>query len=172
MAEAGPKVGKKKQVQIIICGNHDVGKTSIIKRYADKEFDEEHITTLGLDFVTKKYTYEGIDATIKIWDTAGQERFKTLTYSFYKKANGIIIAFDVTDQKTFDNIKNWIDSINEHADQGIPKILVGNKNDMIDDRKVQLESAKSTAAKYNLKYFDVSAKADNNIKECMEEIFN
>ena len=96
MADAGPKGGKK-QVQIIILGDGAVGKTSIIKRYSDKEFDEEHITTLGLDFVTKKYTYEGIDATIKIWDTAGQERFKTLTYSFYKKANGIIIAFDVTD---------------------------------------------------------------------------
>ena len=163
---------KKKQVQIIILGDGAVGKTSIIKRYSDKEFDEEHITTLGLDFVTKKYTYENIDATIKIWDTAGQERFKTLTYSFYKKANGIIIAFDVTDQKTFDNIKNWIDSINEHADQGIPRILVGNKNDMVDDRKVSLESAKATAEKYNLKYFDVSAKTDTNIKECMEEIFN
>ena len=62
---------KKKQVQIIILGDGAVGKTSIIKRYSDKEFDEEHITTLGLDFVTKKYTYDGLDTTIKIWDTAG-----------------------------------------------------------------------------------------------------
>ena len=95
-----------------------------------------------------------------------------MTYSFYKKANGIIIAFDVTDSKTFDNIKNWIDSINEHADQGIPRILVGNKVDMVDDRKVALENAQETAKKYNLKYFDVSAKTDHNVKECMEEIFN
>ena len=67
MAEAS----KKKQVQIIILGDGAVGKTSIIKRYSDKEFDEEHITTLGLDFVTKKYSHDGHDATIKIWDTAG-----------------------------------------------------------------------------------------------------
>ena len=117
-------------------GDGAVGKTSLIKRYADQEFDEEHITTLGLDFVTKKYKCDGQDTTIKIWDTAGQERFKTLTYSFYKKADGIIIAFDVTDNKTFENIQNWIDSINLHADGGIPRILVGNKVDIPDERKV------------------------------------
>lgn len=72
MADANkPGPGGKKQVQIIILGDGAVGKTSIIKRYSDKEFDEEHITTLGLDFVTKKYTYDNIDTTIKIWDTAG-----------------------------------------------------------------------------------------------------
>merc|ERR1711966_447640 len=83
------QVIKKRQVQIIILGDGAVGKTSLIKRYADQEFDEEHITTLGLDFVTKKYKYPEFeqDTTIKIWDTAGQERFKTLTYSFYKKAD-------------------------------------------------------------------------------------
>ena len=108
----------------------------MIKMYSDQEFDEEHITTLGLDFVTKKFTSsDGLEVTIKIWDTAGQERFKTLTYSFYKKADGIIIAFDVTDFKTFENITNWIDSINEHAEMGVPRILVGNKIDM-EDRKV------------------------------------
>ena len=73
---------------------------------------------------------------MKIWDTAGQERFKTLTYSFYRKADGVIISFDVTDVKTFESVKNWIDSINTHADQSAARVLVGNKIDLEDDRKV------------------------------------
>ena len=94
-------------------GDGSVGKTSIIKQFNDKEFNEEHITTLGLDYVSKKYTNKAGDTyTIKIWDTAGQERFKTLTYAFYKKADGVIIAYDITEPRTFENVSNWIESIN------------------------------------------------------------
>ena len=96
--------------------------------------------TLGLDFVTRKFTAsDGNEYQVKIWDTAGQERFKTLTYSFYKKADGVIMAFDTTDTKSFDNIKNWVDSINQHAEKGVPKILVGNKIDLEDDRIITKE---------------------------------
>ena len=84
----------------------------MIKQYTKKEFDEDHITTLGLDFATKKYAAEdGKEISAKIWDTAGQERFRTLTHSFYKNADGIIISFDVTERKSFENIKTWIESI-------------------------------------------------------------
>ena len=99
---------------------------------------------------------------VKIWDTAGQERFKTLTYSFYKKADGIIIAFDVTDYKTFENITNWVESIDQHANGEVPRVMVGNKIDL-DDRKVTAEQANTMAAKHNMKYYDVSAKKDINI---------
>ena len=81
----------------------------------------------------------GQDVKVKIWDTAGQERFKTLTYSFYKKADGIIIAFDVTDYKTFDNIKNWVESINNHANGEVPRVMVGNKVDLESERKISSE---------------------------------
>ena len=69
---------------------------------------------------------------MKIWDTAGQERFKTLTYAFYKKADGVIIAFDITEPRTFENVSNWIESINQNANANVGKILVGNKVDMED----------------------------------------
>ena len=71
---------------------------------------------MGLDFATKKYTAkDGKEISAKIWDTAGQERFRTLTHSFYKNADGIIISYDVTDRKTFENIKTWIESIEQHG---------------------------------------------------------
>ena len=101
----------KKSAQVIILGDGAVGKTAILKQYNDQKFEEEHIMTLGLDFITKKIQKDGVEYHIKIWDTAGQERFKTLTQSFYKKANGVIMAFDVTDSASFENISNWVDSI-------------------------------------------------------------
>lgn len=107
---------KKVAIQVIILGDGAIGKTSMIKQYTKSEFDEDHITTLGLDFATKKYTAkDGKEISAKIWDTAGQERFRTLTHSFYKNADGIIISYDVTDRKTFENIKTWIESIEQHG---------------------------------------------------------
>jgi small GTP-binding protein len=69
---------------------------------------------------------------VKIWDTAGQERFKTITYQFYRQANGMIITFDITKQESFDNVKTWMNSIYKHADPSIAKVLVGNKIDLED----------------------------------------
>ena len=128
--------------------------------------------TLGLDFVTRKFTAsDGNEYQVKIWDTAGQERFKTLTYSFYKKADGVIMAFDTTDPKSFDNIKNWVDSINQHAEKGVPKILVGNKIDLEDDRQITKEQGEDLGTKFNLNFFETSAKKNIGIAECMNNIF-
>ena len=108
----------------------------------DKAFEEEHITTLGLDFAQKKYSskVDGKELTFKIWDTAGQERFKTLTQSFYKKADGVIISYDVTDESTFENVRNWVESLNAHAQIHTARILVGNKIDLENERKVTKEN--------------------------------
>lgn len=93
------------------------------------------MATIGLDFISATYKAPtGEDVAVKIWDTAGQERFRTITQSFYKQANGVIVTFDLTNQKTFDNVKIWLASINEHADPSIVKVLVGNKCDLEDDR--------------------------------------
>ena len=153
-------------------GDGAVGKTSMIKQFNDQEFVDEHITTLGLDFVVKKYkTKDGRDFTVKIWDTAGQERFKTLTYSFYKKADGVIIAYDITEQRSFENVTTWIDSITQHAGDNVAKILVGNKVDLEENRAVKKENAELLALNNNLHYYETSARNNMNIKECMEDIF-
>ena len=78
---------------------------------------------------------------MKIWDTAGQERFRTLTHSFYKQAHGIILCFDVTNANSFKNVKMWLESINTEADENVCKILVGNKIDMNDERKISQTDA-------------------------------
>ena len=93
--------------------------------------------TLGLDFATKKHQLkDGTDVNMKIWDTAGQERFKNITTSFYKKADGIIIVYDVTDRKTFQGVETWIESIKQNASEKSARILVGNKIDLEDKRVI------------------------------------
>lgn len=100
------------------------------------------MATIGLDYVSTNYRPSSSEEiAVKIWDTAGQERFKTITYSFYKQANGVIITFDITNPTSFSNVKTWLESINQHADPNIVKILVGNKIDLEDERKVETAEA-------------------------------
>lgn len=129
------------------------------------------MATIGLDYVSTTYkSAQSEDIPVKIWDTAGQERFKTITYSFYKQANGVIVAFDVTNRLTFTNVKTWLESIYQHADPSIVKVLVGNKIDLEDDRKVTPEEAEELAQQHKMKYFETSAKLNKNIDELMQHL--
>ena len=117
------------------------------------------MATIGLDYVSTTYKSPySEDIAVKIWDTAGQERFKTITYSFYKQANGVIVTFDVTNQLSFTNVKTWLESIYQHADPSIVKVLVGNKIDLEDERKVTQADAKALADQHKMMYFETSAK--------------
>ena len=94
-----------------------------------------------------------------------------MTYSFYKKADGIIISYDVTDKESYDNIKNWIDSINTHADKTAARILIGNKIDLENDRKITKEMGQSLASTYGINYFETSAKANIGLEDAFCDIF-
>ena len=86
---------------------------------------------MGLDFASEKFTAkDGKEVTVKVWDTAGQERFRTLTHAFYRNADGIVIAYDVTDRKTFNSIKTWVESIEQYGKKSAARIMVGNKIDL------------------------------------------
>ena len=109
---------------------------------------------------------------MKIWDTAGQERFKTITFNFYRQAQGVIIAFDVTNEKSYQNVQTWIESLDKHAAPGIAKVLVGNKVDLKEKRKITEEEAREFAGDHNMSYFETSAKENINIKETIEYIMD
>lgn len=126
---------------------------------------------IGLDYIATKYeTPEGKSIDVKIWDTAGQERFKTITYSFYKRAQGVLIAYDVTNRESFENVKNWIDSIENYAKKDIQKVLIGNKIDLESDRKITTQEAQNLADEHKIPYFETSAKLDQNVSEVMQFI--
>ena len=101
---------------------------------------------------------------LQIWDTAGQERFRTITKTYYKGAHGIILTYDVTDENSFKNIKNWVKQIEQNAQNTVCKVLVGNKCDR-DERKVSYEEGQSLAKEVNMKFFETSAKTNYNVNE-------
>lgn len=160
------------KINIIVLGDGAVGKTSLLKMYAEKKFTESHMATLGLDYVSKDFQPPGADQElqVKIWDTAGQERFRTLTHSFYRQAQGVVVAYDVTNEESFKNVRKWMESIDEHADSNICKVMVGNKIDLVNERKITLQEAKETARSFNMEYFDASAKKNEGVKEVFETL--
>ena len=105
---------------------------------------------------------------LQIWDTAGQERFRTITKTYYKGAHGIILTYDVTDENSFKNIKNWIKQIEQNAQTNVCKVLVGNKCDLNAERVVSTEEAATLAKKYNIEYIETSAKDTINTNELFE----
>ena len=159
-----------KKIQLLTLGDGKVGKTSILKRYKEDAFTTHHLTTIGIDFITNDVKIGTELVTVKIWDTAGQERFRTITHTFYKQAQGVLLVFDVTDRMSYENLHSWITSIHEHADEKIIKYLVANKIDLTEERKVTKEEGQKMAQKYGMKYFETSAKANINVTECIESL--
>lgn len=108
---------------------------------------------------------DGKKIKLQIWDTAGQERFRTITTAYYRGAMGIMLVYDVTNEKSFDNIKNWIRNIEEHASSDVEKMILGNKCDIQDRRQVSRERGEQLAIEYNIKFMETSAKSSLNVEE-------
>jgi small GTP-binding protein len=150
----------------VIIGDSSVGKTSIIKRYTHNTFEENHRSTIGIDFIIKNIDIDNKRIKLQIWDTAGQERFKHITTMYYKSAHAFIIVYDVTKVDSFNNITNWIAEINnKKSETFIPavSILVGNKIDS-ENREISYEEGASLAQQYGMLFIEVSAKEDTNVE--------
>ena len=150
--------------KLLIIGESGVGKTCLLLRFTDDSFTANHLTTIGIDFKIKIINLEGKLIKLQIWDTAGQERFRTITKTYYKGAHGIILTYDVTDQNSFKNIRNWIKQIEANAQTNVCKVLVGNKCDK-PDRVVTEEEGKKLADDFNMSFFETSAKTNQNVNE-------
>lgn len=114
--------GNALQIKLLMIGDSGVGKTCLLLRYAKDSFAPTYITTIGIDFKIKDLTVKlksGEEKNVKmqIWDTAGQERFRTITTSYFRGAQGILLVYDVTDRKSFDSIRNWVTQLENHADK-------------------------------------------------------
>ena len=123
-----------------------------------------------MDSVHSKYEDSESKTTIPVvlWDTAGQERFRTITYNFYKNANAVLLVYDVTDRVTFSDLKVWMAAIREHAAENIKMVLVANKVDDLERREVTRFEGQNTARENGMMYFEVSAKENQGIKDCLD----
>uniref|UniRef100_A0A8D0ET71 Ras-related protein Rab-13 n=1 Tax=Strix occidentalis caurina TaxID=311401 RepID=A0A8D0ET71_STROC len=131
--------------KLLLIGDSGVGKTCLIIRFAEDNFTSTYISTIGIDFKIRTVDIDGKKIKLQVWDTAGQERFKTITTAYYRGAVGIILVYDITDEKSFENIQNWMKSIKENASAGVERLLIGNKCDMEGKRKVQRDAAEKVA---------------------------
>lgn len=118
----------------------------------------------------KTIELDGKRIKLQIWDTAGQERFRTITTAYYRGAMGILLVYDVTDEQSFQNIRNWIRNIEQHAADNVDKILIGNKCDMVSEKLVETARGQSLAEEYGIKFFETSAKSNINVVEAFTAI--
>ncbi|KAI9025249.1 putative GTP-binding protein ypt1 [Phycomyces nitens] len=151
--------------KLLLIGDSGVGKSCLLLRFADDMYTDSYISTIGVDFKIRTIELEGKAIKLQIWDTAGQERFRTITSSYYRGAHGIIIVYDVTDQGSFDNVKQWLREIDRYAAEGVNKLLVGNKNDMTDKKVVSSATAESLAESLGLPLLETSAKNALNVEQ-------
>ncbi|OMJ66296.1 hypothetical protein SteCoe_36903 [Stentor coeruleus] len=150
-------------IKILILGDHAVGKTSLMLRFINDHFSENHLNTLGIDFKAKNIKHKEHDFQLQIWDSAGQERFKNITRTYYRRSSAIIIAFDSTSVKSFENVQNWIADISTEVDNKVPLAIAATKCDI--ECPENVIKGKNLAKEIRLKYFKTSSKIDKNIQE-------
>eukprot|EP01120_Amphizonella_sp_Union-15-10_P012614 TRINITY_DN5637_c0_g1_i2.p1 TRINITY_DN5637_c0_g1~~TRINITY_DN5637_c0_g1_i2.p1 ORF type:complete len:222 (-),score=43.98 TRINITY_DN5637_c0_g1_i2:98-718(-) len=151
--------------KLLLIGDSGVGKSCLLLRFADDTYTESYISTIGVDFKIRTIELDGKVIKLQIWDTAGQERFRTITSSYYRGAHGIIIVYDVTDQVSFTNVKQWLQEIDRYACEAVNKLLVGNKCDLQTRRAVDFETAKEYAASLAVPFIETSAKNATNVEK-------
>ncbi|KAL8611774.1 Ras-related protein Rab-43 [Nucella lapillus] len=157
--------------KIVLIGDAGVGKTCVVQRFKSGTYTEKHGSTIGVDFTMKTLSIDDKLVKLQIWDTAGQERFRTITQSYYRSANGVILAYDITKHPSFDSIPRWLEDIKRFAGTNIVKVLVGNKCDLSQLREVGREEARSVAAQLHLTdSLETSAKDNTNIDQAFVRI--
>lgn len=157
--------------KIVAVGDGRVGKTSLIRRFAENKFDMNYLPTLGVDITTKSLSVSEKSVKLICLDTAGQEFFGKLRPQYYHGANGALVVYDITDKETFDNVPVWLDELRRYISDLIPMILVANKVDLEDERKVRSDDGERLANEQDLGFYETSAKADEtNVEVIFQDL--
>lgn len=154
--------------KVLLLGDAGVGKTSLMWRFSDDVFNQTYISTIGIDLKLRTIDVEGKKVRLQVWDTAGQERFHAISVSYYRTAVGIMLVYDITRRRSFENIAKWLRNIDEHAQEDVVKLLIGNKCDMQQPRDVKREEGEMLADEYDMSFFETSAKENESIDEAFE----
>ena len=157
-------------IKLLLIGNAYVGKTLIVQKFIDNTFSKSTVSTIGVDLQSKVIDINGKTVKYLIWDTAGEDRMKTMTYSYYRGCHVILVVYDVTDRKSFQNVSTWVECIDKFAKANVLRILVGNKTDLQDKRVISPEDGKQLAEQNGLKYYEISALTTTGLHEMFEDV--
>ncbi|XP_064536435.1 ras-related protein Rab-18 [Drosophila montana] len=156
-------------IKLLIIGESGVGKSSLIRRFVENKFDDNHDVTIGMDFKSAIMNVDGIDYKVALWDTAGAERFRSLTPSFYRKALGAILVYDITNRESLVKLEAWLAELDSYSDNpNIAIIVVGNKIDQ--ERVVDREEGRKFARKHRALFIETSAKCDQYVSDVFKDI--
>ena len=154
--------------KLLLIGNSSVGKSSLLFRFVENVWDDNFVPTIGVDFKLKTLEINGKKVKLQIWDTAGQERFKNITSSYYRGGNGVLVVYDITDRESFENLTSWLIEIEKNANKNVYKLLIGNKCDLEEKRKISVQEGKEFAESNGMKFIETSAKDNTKVQEAFE----
>ena len=150
-------------LKILIVGDSCVGKTNFVNKFLGKDFNDNYMSTAGLDLKNRNIVLKNKKVRIQIWDTAGQEKYKAITRNLFLKVMGTIIIYDITNKNTYNNLQNWINLIKEECGKHMRILIVGNKSDLDSQREVSKEDAINYAKHEKAQYIETSSKTGENV---------
>lgn len=149
-------------LKVVMIGDSGVGKSNLLNRFCKNEYSEEKKPTIGVEFIPFDMVLNEKHISIHFWDTAGQEKYRGITSSYYKDAFGVCLVYDITNKNTFLNLEIWLDEIHNFCSFNLVIMLIGNKIDIKESRRVSPEEADEFAKKHGLFFMEASAKSNEN----------
>ena len=160
-------------IKLLTLGDTTVGKSSIVLRFSDDQFDDTIFSTIGIDFKTKFMKVKDSTVKVLIWDTAGQEKFQNVAKSYYKGANGVLLVYDISNRKSFERVEFWLKELKENNKiDDLYLYLVGNKKDLEGKRMISTDEGKKFAEDNNINFIEVSAKTGEGVHEVFDNVLN
>ncbi|CAG8691202.1 10718_t:CDS:2, partial [Cetraspora pellucida] len=150
-------------MKLLLIGDSGVGKSQLLHRFSDRSFIPGCRATIGIDFKNKNIELDGKRIKLQVWDTAGPERFRTITTG--KPRILFAFVYDITDERSFNNIRIWFSNVEQHASEGVNKILIGSSCDLFEKRVITKEQGQALADEFGIKFFETSAKENINVEE-------
>jgi len=149
----------------IIVGETSVGKSCLLLQFTDKRFTPQHDLTIGVEFGSRTINIDSNQVKLQIWDTAGQEKFRAITRSYYRGAAGALLVYDISRRETFERLSTWLEDCLKYSNANIVIMVIGNKNDLENQRQVTTEEGEDFAKKHGLLFLETSAKTAANVDE-------
>jgi small GTP-binding protein len=166
---------KQVTLKLLCLGDSAVGKSNLLTRYTDNKFAQDYISTIGVDFKLKTLNIGGRSVRVQLWDTAGQERFRTIQQAYYRGAHGVLLVYDITNERSFNNVRRWADDVERQTagDEGVStvrRVLVGNKSDLVDDRVIDAARGQALATDLCMAFFETSAKTGDGVEQAFQAL--
>ncbi|XP_077356851.1 EF-hand calcium-binding domain-containing protein 4B isoform X2 [Festucalex cinctus] len=165
-----PVLGPSRLFKVVLVGNSSVGKTSLLRSFCEGHFHPSTTATVGIDFSVKTLTLNNMQIAMQLWDTAGQERYRSITKQFFRKADGVVVMYDVTLEESFKAVRPWLANVKDAAGEGVQILVLGNKMDMEGDREVSFKEAKQMAQESKVMFYEVSAYTGKNVTESLTHL--